>query len=138
MTQHPDLLRLERLDRLSRRMDTAFRVPGIGLRVGWDSIIGLIPGVGDAAAAAPAAWIVYESYRMGLPRHKLLQQGVNVGLDVAVGTIPLLGDLFDAKFKANRRNVGILRDHVERGMRAGTHTGEGALSSHHPSYGGKA
>lgn len=113
MTLHPDLTRLERLDRISHRMDSAFRIPIIGKRVGWDGLLGLIPGIGDVLALGPAAYIVYESHRLGLPPHKLARQAANVGLDSLVGTVPLVGDLFDMAFKANRRNVGILREHVE-------------------------
>ncbi|WP_375262235.1 DUF4112 domain-containing protein [Palleronia sp.] len=113
MTLHPDLSRLERLDRISRRMDTAFRIPIIGKRVGWDGLLGLVPGIGDVLTLAPAAYIVYESHRLGLPPNKLARQAVNVGLDSLVGTIPLAGDLFDMAFKSNRRNVEILREHVE-------------------------
>lgn len=126
MTLHPDLNRLERLDRLSRRMDTAFRIPIIGRRIGWDGLLGLIPGIGDALSVAPAAYIVLESHRMGLPRDKVARQVVNVGIDSIVGLIPLVGDLFDIGFKANRRNVGILREHVEaRVARAATPVGGG-------------
>ncbi|SFH22487.1 protein of unknown function [Palleronia marisminoris] len=113
MTLHPDLNRLERLDRLSRRMDTAFRIPIIGRRIGWDGLLGLVPGIGDALTVAPAAYIVLESHRMGLPPEKVARQVVNVGIDSLVGLIPLVGDVFDIGFKANRRNVGILREHVE-------------------------
>ena len=113
MTLHPDLTRLERLDRISYRMDNAFRIPIIGRRIGWDGLLGLIPGIGDALSLGPAAYIVYESHRLGLPPDKLARQAVNVGIDSLMGTIPLVGDLFDIAFKANRRNVDILREHVE-------------------------
>ena len=69
--------------------------------------------VGDAATALPAAWIMLESYHMGLPKGKLMRQGVNVAADAVFGSIPLLGTLFDAGFKSNRRNVDILRKHLE-------------------------
>lgn len=113
MEQHPDLQRFDRLDHLSRRLDTAFRIPGTRFRIGYDAIAGLLPGIGDMAAALPAAWILLESRRMGLPRSKLIRQGANVAVDTAVGSIPLLGSLFDMGFKANLRNVAILRAHLE-------------------------
>ncbi|EKE45827.1 hypothetical protein OCGS_0053 [Oceaniovalibus guishaninsula JLT2003] len=133
--------RLARLEKVANRMDYAFRVPVVGIRVGWDGIIGLIPVIGDAAALAPGAWIVLESHRMGAPRHILVRQGVNVALDTIIGTIPFVGDLFDVGFKSNRRNVRLLRDHFARHARsadaaASTPEGEGRLSSHHPSLGG--
>lgn len=113
MTQHPHLRRFDRLDHLSRRLDAAFRIPGTQFRVGYDAIAGLVPGIGDVAAALPAAWILLESHRMGLPASKLVRQGANIAVDTVVGSIPLLGSLFDAGFKANLRNVAILRAHLE-------------------------
>ncbi|KKL21812.1 hypothetical protein LCGC14_2441710 [marine sediment metagenome] len=95
-------------------MDSALRVPGTSIRLGWDSILGLVPGIGDALALAPGAWIVMESHKMGAPRSVLLKQGVNVALDTAIGTIPIIGDLFDIGFKSNRRNVALLRRHLEQ------------------------
>lgn len=137
MTRHPHLDRLDRLDDLARRLDAAFRIPGTRIRLGYDSIIGLIPGIGDAAALAPGAWIVLESHRMGAPRSVLARQVLNVGIDAVVGTIPVIGDVFDVGWKANRRNVALLRRHLERSLppeeRARDVTpGDGDLSSHHP------
>ncbi|KAF0674940.1 DUF4112 domain-containing protein [Profundibacterium mesophilum] len=106
--------RLERLDRLATQMDSALRIPGTSIRLGWDSILGLVPGVGDALALAPGAYIVMESHRLGAPRGLLVKQGVNVAIDAVIGTIPVIGDLFDVGFKANRRNVALLKDHFER------------------------
>ncbi|SEM76622.1 DUF4112 domain-containing protein [Palleronia pelagia] len=144
MNTLPDFDRLARLERLAARMDTAFGIPGTRYRIGWDTLLGLVPGVGDALALTPAAYIVLESHRMGLPRHKLVRQGVNCAVDFAVGSVPILGDLFDAGFKANRRNVAILREDLERRAATATPTqkapakGEGHLSSHHPGLGGGA
>lgn len=111
MTDHH--ARLERLESLAHRMDTAFRVPVIGLRVGYDSIIGLIPGVGDVLTFAPAAWIILEAKRLGAPPYLLGRMAANSGVDAVIGAVPLVGDLFDATFKANRRNVAMLRKHLE-------------------------
>ncbi len=113
MTDRPHAHRLDRLDRLANTLDAAFRVPGIGIRVGYDSIMGLIPGIGDAAAVVPAGWIVLESYRMGAPRSIIARQCANIGVDFVVGSIPLVGDLFDVGWKANRRNVALLRRHMD-------------------------
>lgn len=115
MTDHLNKARFDRLDRLSRQLDSLFRIPGTNFRVGYDAIASIVPGIGDAAAALPALWIMLESYRMGLPRNKLARQGVNVAIDGVVGSIPLLGTIFDAGFKANLRNVEILRTHLEGG-----------------------
>lgn len=106
--------RFKRLERLSGQLDSVFRIPGTRLRVGYDAIAGLLPGLGDAAAMLPAAWIVIESYRMGLPVHKIVRQGVNVVVDTTFGSIPVFGSVFDAWFKSNLRNVDILRTHLNR------------------------
>ena len=101
---------LKRLRWLARVLDTAVRLPG-GFRFGADSIIGLAPGVGDVATALIACYFVYEGKRLGLPRHKLVRMAGNVGLDLALGALPILGDLFDTIFKANVRNLRIIEDH---------------------------
>lgn len=113
MQNHPHQAAFERLDRLSRQLDTAFRIPGTGFRLGYDAIASLLPVIGDLAAALPAAWIILESHRMGLPRAKLARQGLNLALDSVIGSIPILGTIFDAVWRANRRNVEILRAHLQ-------------------------
>ena len=102
---------IERLDRLSRVLDTALVIPGTGIRFGADAIIGLVPGIGDGVTAALAAWIVYEAHRLGVPRRVLIRMIGNVAIDGIVGSVPFFGDLFDVAFRANRRNVRILREH---------------------------
>lgn len=106
--------RLDRLDRIARRMDRAIRLPIIGVRLGWDSILGLIPGVGDAVTLAPAGYIILEGHRLGAPTHVTARMLANVGIDAAIGTIPLIGDVFDIAWKANMRNVNLLRTHFEK------------------------
>ena len=105
---------LDRLEKLAHNMDTLFRIPLTSIRVGLDSILGLLPGVGDTAALAPAAYILYRAHQMGAPPSVLGRMGANVGVDWLVGSIPLVGDLFDVGFKANRRNVALLRRHFDR------------------------
>lgn len=104
-----------RLERLSRLLDTAFRIPGTSFRFGLDGILGLVPGVGDAAGSLLALWVVYEGYRMGLPRAAIVKMLANVGLDFAVGSIPVVGDIFDIAFKASTRNVRIARRYLDNG-----------------------
>tara|TARA_R110002110_G_scaffold84923_3_gene220698 strand:+ start:2148 stop:2612 length:465 start_codon:yes stop_codon:yes gene_type:complete len=128
---------LDRLRGLAWRMDTAFKIPLIGVRVGWDSILGLIPGVGDVLALAPAGYILKEAHRLGVPGSVLARMGTNVGIDLAIGAIPLVGDLFDIGWKANTRNVELLHRHFQQTTPPGRdHNGEGALSSHHPTLRG--
>lgn len=106
--------RLRRLDVLARVMDTAIRIPGTGIRFGADSVLGLIPVVGDASGALIGLVIVNEARRLGVPNHKLVKMLYNLGLDALAGSVPLVGDLFDVYFKSHRRNVQIILDHFER------------------------
>jgi hypothetical protein len=105
------LRRLTRISRLARLMDTAVRIPGVGVRFGLDSVIGLFPGIGDAAGAAIGLYIINEGRRLGLPKRKLLRMVANVVADAAVGSVPIAGDVFDVYFKSHRRNAEIILDH---------------------------
>ena len=103
--------RIARLERLADGLDSRYRVPGTSIRFGWDSILGLVPGLGDVAALAPAGYIWMEAHRMGAPNAVKARMAANIGLDWVVGTVPVIGDLFDVGFKSNRRNVALLREH---------------------------
>lgn len=105
------LARLRRIRGLARLMDTALRVPGTRISLGADSVLGLIPGIGDFAAAAVSLVIVNEARRLGVPNDKLVKMLVNVGFDTVSGSVPVLGDVFDVYFKSNRRNLQLVLDH---------------------------
>lgn len=105
--------RLARIDRLARIMDTAFAIPGTRIRFGADTVIGLAPGVGDLVTQAVAAYIIYEAHRLGVPKRKLLRMGGNLLVDTAFGVVPILGDVADMFFRANKRNMRIVREHLE-------------------------
>ena len=109
---------VERLDRLADLLDSRFRIPGLGVRFGLDSLIGLVPGVGDVAALGPSAYLVYRAHRLGVDRGTLGRMAANAGIDFVVGGIPVIGDLFDVGFKANRRNIELLKRHLHE-RRAG-------------------
>lgn len=109
--------RLARVTRLARLMDAAIAIPGTRIRLGADAVLGLAPGVGDLIAKIASAYILYEAHQMGLPKHKLLRMGGNVLVDLVFGSVPVAGDVFDVFWRANMRNIKILRDHVERGSR---------------------
>jgi hypothetical protein len=108
-----DPRRIERVRWLGELLDNSIPVPGTNFRFGIDTIIGLIPGVGDLIGGALSAYIILEAARLGVPRSLLARMGYNVLVDVAVGAIPVLGDLFDAGYKANLRNLALLQGHVE-------------------------
>jgi hypothetical protein len=103
--------RLKRLRRLAWLLDAAVRLPGTKFRFGVDAVIGLAPGIGDAVMGATSLYIVYEAARLGVPKAKLARMLANVGIETAVGSVPVLGDLFDAAFKANLRNIAIVEEH---------------------------
>ena len=105
---------LTRLDALARLFDTAFILPGTNIRFGVEAIMRLVPGIGDAAASALSCWLLYEAHRLGVPPHVFARMVPNVAIEGVVGAIPFLGDAFDVGFRANRRNVKILRDYFER------------------------
>jgi CheY-like chemotaxis protein len=105
--------RIDRLDRLSRLLDTAILIPGTGIRFGADAVIGLMPIIGDTITTALSAWIVYEARRLGTPRRLILRMIANVAADGLFGAVPLAGDLFDVLFRANRRNMRLLLEHLK-------------------------
>ena len=98
-----------RLEAIADWLDSKFVIPGTKLRFGLDFVLGILPGVGDGVAAVPAAYLILEAQRLGAPPALLMRMGFNVLLDLAVGAIPLVGDLFDFGFKANRRNIALLK-----------------------------
>lgn len=111
---------LDRLDRLASLMDSRWRLPLLGWRFGLDSVIGLVPGLGDVAGGLVSAWLILQARRLGAPNQVLAMMAGNVALDVALGSVPVLGDLLDLGLKANRRNARLLRRHFQRyGMTAG-------------------
>jgi hypothetical protein len=107
------LIALDRIRKFSRLMDTAFRIPGIGFRFGWDPIIGLIPGAGDLVSTVFSGYIILLATRFKLPTKVLAWMIFNVALESVVGTIPLIGDLFDAYYKSNIRNLSLLEEHLQ-------------------------
>ncbi|MGK7654684.1 DUF4112 domain-containing protein [Roseovarius sp. B08] len=113
MTAADRTARLDRLDRMARTLDTKFRLPVLGVPVGWDSILGLIPGLGDLVTVGPGAWMILEGHRMGARKRVLGRMALNTGIDTVLGGIPLLGDAFDLFFKSHRRNVALLRRELD-------------------------
>ena len=107
--------RLARLEMLAALMDTALILPGTNIRFGVDAILGLVPGIGDALTTVVALYIVHEARQLGAPAHLIARMLGNVAIDSLVGAIPVAGDAFDVLWRANRRNVALLRAHFERG-----------------------
>lgn len=97
--------------RLAWLLDEAIRLPG-GFRIGLDGIVGLIPGIGDALGLVASTYIVVRARRFGVPRIVLARMVGNVALEFVIGTIPVLGDLFDFAFKANLRNLALMEQYL--------------------------
>jgi predicted small integral membrane protein len=103
---------LKRMRQLSQLLDGAIVIPGTNQRIGIDPILGLIPGGGDTVSAALSGYIIVEAARMGLPRKALMQMVLNLVIDTVVGSVPVLGDIFDVVSKANLRNMQIVESHA--------------------------
>jgi hypothetical protein len=104
---------LARLDALSRLFDIAFAIPGTNVRFGVEAILRLVPGVGDIAASALSCYLIYEARRLGAPPRIFARMLANVAIEGIIGAVPYLGDAFDVAFRANRRNVRLLRDYFD-------------------------
>jgi hypothetical protein len=105
--------RLKRMRQISQLLDGAIAIPGTKQRIGLDPILGLIPGGGDTVSAALSGYIIVEAARMGLPRKALMQMVMNLVIDTVVGSVPVLGDIFDVVSKANLRNMQIVESHAQ-------------------------
>lgn len=115
MTSQPDRTsesKLSRLRSLSNLLDNAIPIPGTSYRIGIDPLLGLLPGAGDYVGAAFSAYIVIQAARLGASKATLSRMVLNIILDTVVGNVPLLGDLFDATWKANRKNTALLETHL--------------------------
>ena len=103
--------RLEAMEAVLERM---FVVPGINRPVGLDSILGLVPVVGDIVTASMGAWLVWEARNLGMSKFQLARMAGNVGIDTALGAVPLVGDLFDFVFRSNSRNLRIIKRYLDK------------------------
>ncbi|MBI5321135.1 DUF4112 domain-containing protein [Bradyrhizobium sp.] len=106
--------RLARLEALAKLLDVAFILPGTNIRYGIDGLIGLIPVIGDIITTAISLWLVREARALGAPWHVTARMLANVAVDGVVGIVPLAGDAFDVMFRANVRNVRLLRRWMEK------------------------
>jgi hypothetical protein len=110
---------LRNIEMLAKLMDNQFQIPGTGIRFGLDPIIGLIPGGGDFAGFLVAAYMLTTLAKNGASGFVLARMVFNIILDAVLGTIPILGDVFDFAFKANQRNLQLMREHYQEGRHRG-------------------
>ena len=99
----------DNLDRLSWLMDDLIRIPVLGWRFGLDAIIGLIPAFGDTTTSLVSFYILISAVRYRVPKVTLLRMALNIAIDYAVGSIPVVGDVFDTFWKSNQMNVELLK-----------------------------
>lgn len=108
-----------RLEAMEQLLERVFVIPGINRPVGLDSLVGLVPGVGDALTAAFGAWLIWEARNLGMSKWQLARMGGNIGVDTVLGAVPLVGDLFDFAFRSNSRNLRIVKRYLDKHHPAG-------------------
>jgi hypothetical protein len=116
----PDLKWVEEVSRL---MDAKFTFPGTKFKFGLDPLIGLIPGLGDISSFAISGILIFTMAKYGVSRKILILMSLNIIADAILGSIPLLGNIFDFFYKANTRNINLLRKHYVEGKYHGSGTG---------------
>lgn len=117
--QSPRRQEFKQLDWLAKLMDAQFSIPGTNFRFGLDGIIGLIPGAGDLSTFAVSGYLLMIMARNGASGFVLARMVLNVLIDAIIGMIPILGDIFDIAFKANMRNLKLMREHYVEGRHRG-------------------
>ena len=108
-----EAVQLARLEGIANLMDARFKLPIIPVPIGLDTIVGLIPGIGDTISLGVSGVIVAGAHRIDVPKRHLVQMGGNMAIDWAIGLVPIIGDLFDIGWQGNIRNVRIARSHLE-------------------------
>ncbi|MFT5330709.1 MAG: hypothetical protein ACI9TB_001768 [Parasphingorhabdus sp.] len=123
VSRDPQAVR-NRVEAMEKILERAFVIPGINRSIGVDSIVGLIPVVGDVVTALMGAYIVWEARNLGMSKLQLTRMAANVGIDTALGAIPFAGDVFDFFWRSNTKNLKIIRKHLDK-HHPGTRTIEG-------------
>ena len=107
-----------RLQRIAQVLDSKWRIPGTGIRFGADAVLSLIPGVGPVVPTVVSAYLIWEAHRLGVRPGTLLRMAANVGFDALISAVPLAGSIGDVFFRANLRNMELLRHHLDRQERS--------------------
>lgn len=105
--------KMAHLDRLADLLDSRWRIPGTSWRFGVDALASIVPVAGDLSTAVVSAYMIKRAHEMGAPGHLLARMVGNVALDTIVGSVPVIGTVFDFAFKANRRNMVLLHKHFD-------------------------
>ena len=104
----------KRIEAMEQILDRSFRIPGVNYPVGLDSIVGLVPVLGDIITTAMGAYIVWEARNLNMPKWKLWRMAGNVGFDALLGAVPVVGDAADFLFRSNTRNLRIVKKHLDK------------------------
>ena len=113
MSRDPHSVR-QRVEALEQLLERSFHIPGTKVPIGLDSIIGLVPVLGDVVTAAMGAYMVWEARNLGMSKWQLLRMAANVGVDTALGAIPLAGDVFDFIWRSNSKKLRIIKKHLDK------------------------
>ncbi len=106
--------KLTELTALTEWLDTKFTLPGTSIRFGLDALLGILPGIGDTIATGLSLYIVHQAHQLGTPLFTKIRMCWNIFIDWLIGLIPLIGDIFDIGFKANSKNLHLLKSHLEK------------------------
>ncbi len=104
----------QRVEAMEKLLERSFVIPGINRTVGLDSIVGLVPVVGDLVTTLMGAWIIWEARNLGMSKWQLSRMAANVGFDTLLGAIPFAGDVADFFFRSNSRNLRIIKKHLDK------------------------
>ncbi len=113
MGRDPQSVR-QRVEALELLLERSFHIPGTKIPFGLDSIIGLVPVLGDVVTAVMGAYMVWEARNLGMSKWHLIRMTANVGIDTALGAIPLIGDVFDLVWRSNSKNLRIIKKHLDK------------------------
>ena len=113
MSREPQAVR-QRVEALEQLLERSFHIPGTKVPIGLDSIVGLVPVLGDIVTAAMGAYMVWEARNLGMSKFQLIRMAANVGVDTALGAIPLAGDVFDFIWRSNSKNLRIIKKHLDK------------------------
>lgn len=103
-----------RIEAIAKLMDDMFLIPGTNVRVGLDAIIGVVPVVGDLISQAISSYLIWEARQLGVSRITMGRMIANTAIDTVVGLVPFAGDAFDVAFRANKKNVALLKAHLAK------------------------
>lgn len=103
-----------RVEAMEKLLERSFHIPGTKIPFGLDTVVGLVPVLGDVVTAAMGAYIVWEARNLGMSKWQLIRMAANVGVDTAIGAVPLVGDVFDFVWRSNSKNLRIIKKHLDK------------------------